>query len=226
MITLKIAEDDTYGYIVWANGQVLRQKTGTNADASPIISETPMNFKGMRKIADKYEGKMYFSFSPQSQAIFGEQIGATLMFVNGEKVSSKQTNTEPTYDYETVKDGVILPPEGKDEPVTSTPSTESKPDTTTSTPSTESKPDATTSTPATESTPDETTSTEAPVQSEEAPAESTPADTTSSQAGGTASNTDSDPAGPNIGLIVAIVVVAVLVVGGGVAAFIVVKKKQ
>lgn len=200
-ITLKFEENATYGYLVWANGVMLRVPE----------TDTPANLKGLRKVADSYNGELYFNFATQTQSIFGEQIKATLMFVNGEKVSSKQTNKEPVHTYEQLKDGKIV--SGTADTTSKTESTPSNNSTTT--PSTE-KP--------TKSI-DSTSSTDSLVDVSSELTDDTSSDEDVSEVSdNTAIASNQDKGNSNTGLIIAIVVVAILVLGGGVTAAILILK--
>lgn len=207
-ITLKFEENATYGYLVWANGVMLRVPE----------TDTPANLKGLRKVADSYNGELYFNFATQTQSIFGEQIKATLMFVNGEKVSSKQTNKEPVHTYEQLKDGKIVP--GTADNTSKTESTPSNNSTTTP-----SKPNTTTSTEKPTESIDSTSSTESLVDVSSELTDDTSSDEDVSEVSdNTAIASNQDKGNSNTGLIIAIVVVAILVLGGGVTAAILILK--
>ena len=207
-ITLKFEENATYGYLVWANGVMLRVPE----------TDTPANLKGLRKVADSYNGELYFNFATQTQSIFGEQIKATLMFVNGEKVSSKQTNKEPVHTYEQLKDGKIVP--GTADTTSKTESTPSNNSTTTP-----SKPNTTTSTEKPTESIDSTSSTDSLVDVSSELTDDTSSDEDVSEVSdNTAIASNQDKGNSNTGLIIAIVVVAILVLGGGVTAAILILK--
>ena len=208
-ITLKFEENATYGYLVWANGVMLRVPE----------TDTPANLKGLRKVADSYNGELYFNFATQTQSIFGEQIKATLMFVNGEKVSSKQTNKEPVHTYEQLKDGKIVPGTAD----TTSSKTESTPSNNSTT--TPSKPNTTTSTEKPTESIDSTSSTDSLVDVSSELTDDTSSDEDVSEVSdNTAIASNQDKGNSNTGLIIAIVVVAILVLGGGVTAAILILK--